>query len=195
MRHFLGVLAVAGPLTGCSVDFQGWAGMKDQPKAMAYRESGVFEDERAMRVPPPGTVPREYMGRSRRVRTGGDTVETSAGIPVALTREFVEEGHRSFDIYCATCHGVRGDGASPVARKMGLRAPPSLLELPAYADGHYFNVVGQGFGLMPGYAEKLTPEQRWAVVAYVRALQASQRVRLEDVPPEVRERLLQEKAP
>src|SRR6218665_1068153 len=148
-----------------------------------------------MRVPPPGTVPREYMGRSRRVRTGGDTVETSAGIPVALTREFVEEGHRSFDIYCATCHGVRGDGASPVARKMGLRAPPSLLELPAYADGHYFNVVGQGFGLMPGYAEKLTPDQRWAVVAYGRANPASQRGRLEDVPPEVRERLLQEKAP
>jgi mono/diheme cytochrome c family protein len=116
-------------------------------------------------------------------------------IPLTLTRELVERGQESFDIYCATCHGVLGDGVSQVARNMGLREPPSLVDLPAYPDGYYFDVISQGYGLMPPYAEKLTPEQRWAVVAYVRALQESQRAGLEDVPPEARSQLLKEGTP
>jgi mono/diheme cytochrome c family protein len=78
---------------------------------------------------------------------------------------------------------------------MGLRTPPSLLDLPPYPDGHYYEVISEGYGLMPSYAEKLTPEQRWAVVAYVRALQASQRARLEDVPPESLQLLQKEGTP
>jgi cytochrome c553 len=165
----LGVLA-----TGCAVDFQGWAGMKEQPKALPYRENAFFEDARAMRVPPPGTVSRD---RRRQ------------GNPRVLTREAVEAGGKSFDIYCAACHGLRGDGVSPVARNLGVRAPPSLLELPVYPDSHYYTVITEGFGVMPGYAEKLSVQQRWAVVAYVRALQASQRVPLAEVSPEAREQL------
>ena len=78
---------------------------------------------------------------------------------------------------------------------MGLREPPSLVDLPPYPDGYYYDVISVGYGLMPAYAEKLTPEQRWAVVAYVRALQESQRARLEDVPPETLQQLQKEGPP
>jgi hypothetical protein len=208
MRRVLLLVPMVAVLAGCPVDFQGWAGMKQQPKALPYRESPFFADERAMRQPPPGTVPRSRRGQNRLFLTGRleqpdagymDGGSPDAGytdeIPLTLTREVVEGGGQSYDIYCATCHGVLGDGASQVARNMGLREPPSLLTLPTYPDGYYFVVISEGYGLMPGYAEKLTPEQRWAVVAYVRALQASQRARLEDVPPEARPLLMKEGTP
>ncbi|MFY0562270.1 c-type cytochrome [Archangium lansingense] len=190
MRCLL-LIPVAWVLTGCSVDFQGWGGMKQQPKALPYRESAFFADERAMRQPPVGTVPRDRRGKDRFLLTGKDAPDGGYvdSIPLTVTRELVESGGRSFDIYCATCHGVLGDGVSQVARNMGLREPPSLVDMPPYPDGYYYDVITQGFGLMPAYAEKLTPEQRWAVVAYVRALQESQRARLEDVPPEARPQL------
>lgn len=202
MRRAL-LVPLMAVLSGCSVDFQGWAGMKQQPKALPYRENQFFEDDRAMRQPPPGTVPRSRRGQNRLFLTGRlpqpDAGTPDAGytdeIPLTLTREVVEGGQQSFEIYCATCHGILGDGASQVARNMGLREPPSLLDLPPYPNGYYFVVISEGYGLMPSYAEKLTPEQRWAVVAYVRALQASQRARLEDVPPEARPLLMKEGTP
>jgi mono/diheme cytochrome c family protein len=178
--------------------------MKRQPKALPYRENQFFADDRAMRQPPPGTVPRSRRGQNRLFLTGR-TAPPDAGtavdagytdvIPLTLTREVVQGGEQSFEIYCATCHGVLGDGASQVARNMGLREPPSLLDLPPYPNGYYYVVISEGYGLMPSYAEKLTPGQRWAVVAYVRALQASQRARLEDVPPEARPLLMKEGTP
>ncbi|WNG21673.1 c-type cytochrome [Cystobacter fuscus] len=197
MRRALGGLLLAGVLGGCSVDFQGWAGMKDQPKGLPFRENAFFADGRTMREPPPDTVPRSRRGVSRRFLTGREAPDAGyvEEIPLALTREFVEGGQGSYEIYCAACHGVLGDGVSQVARNMGLREPPSLVDLPEYADGYVYAVISEGYGLMPGYAEKLTPVQRWAVVAYMRALRESQRARLGDVPPEARERLLQEGAP
>lgn len=202
MRRLLLFLPAALVLAGCPVDWQGWAGMKHQPKALPYRDNQFFADDRVMRQPPPGTVPRSRRGKDRLFLTGRyvpDAGFPDAGyldeIPLTLTREVVEDGAKFFEIYCATCHGVLGDGAGQVARNMALRPPPSLLDLPPYPDGYYYTVISEGYGLMPGYAEKLTPEQRWAVVAYVRALQASQRARLEDVPPEARSLLLKEGTP
>ncbi|AKI98763.1 quinol:cytochrome c oxidoreductase monoheme cytochrome subunit [Archangium gephyra] len=196
MRRLL-LVPLAWVLAGCPVDFQGWGGMKQQPKALPYRESTFFEDERVMRQPPAGTVPRNRRGQDRFFLTGKDAPDGGyvESIPLTLTREWVESGGKSFDIYCATCHGVLGDGVAQVARNMGLREPPSLVDLPEYPDGYYYDVITRGYGLMPAYAEKLTPEQRWAVVAYVRALQESQRAGLEDVPPEARPRLLKEGTP
>ncbi|PTL76563.1 cytochrome c [Vitiosangium sp. GDMCC 1.1324] len=207
MRRAL-LLPLVAVLAGCDVDFQGWAGMKQQAKALPYRENQFFADDRAMRQPPPGTVQRSRRGQNRLFLTGRlalpdagipDAGMPDAGytdeIPLTLTREVVEGGEKSFEIYCATCHGVLGDGQSHVAHKMGLREPPSLLDLPPYPNGYYYVVISEGYGLMPSYAEKLTPEQRWALVAYVRALQASQRSRLEDVPPEARPLLMKEGTP
>jgi mono/diheme cytochrome c family protein len=197
MRRVPGWLPMALVLGGCSVDFQGWAGMKDQPKGLPFRENAFFADGRTMRSPPRDTVPRTRRGQTRRFLTGREAPDAGyvEEFPLALTRELVESGQGSYDIYCAACHGVLGDGVSQVARDMGLREPPSLVDLPESADGYLYAVISEGYGLMPAYAEKLTPEQRWAVVAYMRALRESQRARLEDVPPEARTRLLQEGTP
>jgi cytochrome c len=171
--------------------------MRQQPKALPYRENEFFSDDRVMRQPPPGTVPTSRRGQTRRFLTGRDAPDGGflGDIPLTLTRETVERGQQRYEVYCATCHGVLGNGVSQVGRNMGLREPPSLLDLPAYPDGYYYVVISEGFGLMPAYAEKLSPEDRWAVVAYVRALQRSQRASLEDVPPESRPLLDKEGAP
>lgn len=191
------LLAPLALLAGCPGNADGWGGMRRQPKALAYRETPVFEDERVMRQPPPGTVPRSRRGKSLLFMTGKEAPDGGfAGeIPLTLTREVFERGQHAYEIYCATCHGILGDGVSQVGRNMALRPPPSLLDLSPQPEGYYYAVISEGFGLMPGYAEKLSPEERWAVVAYVRALQSSQRARLEDVPPEARPLLLKEGAP
>lgn len=185
-------LALLG--AGCGPDtFQR---MAIQPRDPSYGQEPFFEDQRAMRAPPRGTVPREWPIGSVEFATGQVAEDPDAGyvqrIPVALTRATVERGRSRFEIYCAACHGVLGDGDSLVARNMALRPPPSLLTLTDRPDGYIYRVITQGRGLMPGYASPLSPHDRWAVVAYVRALQRSQRARLEDAPPEVRGRLLTE---
>jgi hypothetical protein len=190
-------LALLVLLAGCDE-------MGRQPKALPYQSNSFFEDNRVMRQPPPGTVSRDRRGKSSRMLTGlqqpgqldGGYLEeiplelTLGEIPLELTRGFVERGQHAFQIYCATCHGLLGDGESQVARNMALRPPPSLHTLPEYPDGYSYFVISEGFGLMPGYKDKLAAEERWAVVAYVRALRRSQRARLEDVPPELRPLLL-----
>jgi mono/diheme cytochrome c family protein len=114
-------------------------------------------------------------------------------VPLPLTRALLDVGHRRFDIYCATCHGLLGDGRSPVAANMSLRLPPDLHDRAAMAVGHYYQVIANGFGLMPGYAAELSVEERWAVIAYLRALQLSQRAPLSMAPPPERERLSKER--
>ena len=167
--------------------------MERQPKGRAFAANAFFEDGRAMRTPPAGTVPRERIVQNPALTQGrvGDTDVTE--IPIALTRAVLETGHRKFDIYCATCHGLVGDGRSPVAANMSLRLPPNLHERRGMAVGHYYQVVANGFGLMPGYAAELTVQERWAVVAYLRALQISQNAPLALAPPDVREKLAREK--
>jgi mono/diheme cytochrome c family protein len=96
-------------------------------------------------------------------------------------------------VNCAVCHGLLGDGDSLVAKNMSQRPPPSLHQRVRLEDGHYFQVVSRGFGLMPAYASELTVEERWAIVAYLRALQLSQNARPDLVPPQERERLEREK--
>jgi cbb3-type cytochrome c oxidase subunit III len=197
MSRPLLLVPMAWLLAGCPGDVEGWAGMRRQPKALPYRENAFFADDRVMRQPPPGTVPTSRRGKTRLFLSGREAPDAGfvGEIPLTLTREMVERGRQRFEIYCATCHGVLGNGESQVGRNMGLREPPSLLDLPPYPDGYYYGVISEGFGLMPAYGEKLSPEDRWAVVAYVRALQRSQRARLEDVPPEARPELEKEGAP
>lgn len=166
--------------------------MMVQDKLKPYRESETTANGISMLAPPPGTVSRErVLGPA--LATGRNPDGTPlARVPVPVTRELLEQGRRHFDITCATCHGYVGDGRSLVARNMSLRPPPSLLELASRPDGHFFQVISQGFGLMPSYAGELGVEERWAVVAYLRALQLSQRARLDLAPAEVRSRLERE---
>jgi mono/diheme cytochrome c family protein len=111
---------------------------------------------------------------------------------VPVTPELLAVGRKRFEINCAVCHGLLGDGDSLVARNMAQRPPPSLHRRVWAEDGRYYQVVAQGFGIMPSYAAELTIEERWAVVAYVRALQISQRARIEQASAEDRARLERE---
>ena len=137
--------------------------------------------------------------RKTAVRAGGDV---DAGvfierIPLAVDRALLERGRERFDISCAPCHGTIGDGSSVIAQKMSLRPPPSLLgdSVRAAADGKLEEVVRVGWGTMAGYESQLTSRDRWAVVAYVRALQLSQRAPLDLAPADERQRLAAEPAP
>ena len=123
--------------------------MERQPKARAFAANPFFEDGRAMRQPPPGTVPRERIVQNPALTRGQVGDKDVTEIPVRLTRALLDLGHRKFDIYCATCHGLVGDGRSPVAANMALRLPPDLHDRAGMAAGHYFQVIANGFGLMP----------------------------------------------
>jgi mono/diheme cytochrome c family protein len=182
------LLAVALSGAACSPDpFQR---MEDQPKYLPYSESPLFEDGRAMRTPPLGTIPRERM--QLRVPPGSwrDANGYLTRIPIALDVPLLARARERFEIYCATCHGLLGDGNSVVARNMSVRPPPSLHTYADRPPGFFFEVVTEGYGLMPSYANQIPLDERWALVAYVYALHRSQRASLNEVPPDVRGRLL-----
>jgi hypothetical protein len=172
---------------GCNVDFER---MLDQPKAEPYEASPFFDDGQSMRQPPSGTVPTTRVTGPRELISGrtaaGDYVDT---LPVTLDAALLDRGEDRFRIFCRTCHGSLGDGRSAVAENMKLRRPPSLHEprLRSFPPGRLFRVVTEGYGLMPSYAESLSLTDRWAVVAFVRALQLSQDVPLAELPPALRE--------
>jgi mono/diheme cytochrome c family protein len=138
-----------------------------------------------------GTIAREDDVRDGAVRTGLDEGRYVPKVPVPLTAELLRLGRTHFEITCAACHGLRGDGRSVVASKMSLRPPPSLVDAPIAqeAPGRIYSVITLGYGLMPSYAPQLSVEDRWAIVAYWQALVFSQDAPLELAPPEVRERL------
>ena len=167
--------------------------LERQPKYKAYAANPFFEDGRAMRTPPANTVPRERTVQ-RPEFTGGKDVngEELKAIPIPITRALMDRGRKNFEIRCATCHGLVGDGVSPVATQMSLRPPPSLLRPEKTGPGHVFQVITGGYGLMASYAAELGPEERWGVIAYLQALQRSQTVPLAEAPAEVRAQLAKE---
>jgi mono/diheme cytochrome c family protein len=166
--------------------------MQRQQKVKAYQESDHHPDGLAMRQPPAGTVPYRSAVEPV-VATGlGADGRPVAELPLAPSAATLARGRARFDVHCAVCHGLLGDGESQVALNMSLRRPPSLHAYRDVADGHLYRVVTNGFGLMPSYANELSIEDRWAVVAYVRALQLSQHARVEQLSPEARERLEKE---
>jgi mono/diheme cytochrome c family protein len=164
--------------------------MERQPKFRPFAANPFYEDGRAMRTPPEGTVPRERQTMRPEITSGRDRKgQVIDAIPVALTRELLLRGRSRFEIHCAVCHGLVGDGFSPVATQMSLRPPPNLHKLKNARPGHLFQVVTEGYGLMPSYAVELSVQDRWAVVAYVEALRRSQAARLADAPPDIQQKL------
>jgi mono/diheme cytochrome c family protein len=120
-------------------------------------------------------------------KVDGNLVET---LPFPVTRTLLERGHERYEIYCAPCHDRVGSGQGMVVRR-GFRRPPSLHidRLREAPIGHFFDVISNGFGAMPDYAAQIPPRDRWAIAAYIRALQLSQHATLADVPAELREQL------
>lgn len=169
--------------------------MVTQQKYGLWEPSEYFDDGRAMQPPPDGTVAQDVLTGQPGVREGVVSGQYVTEIPFPLTVPFVQRGRRQFEIFCAPCHGILGDGSSRVATNMLLRLPPSLVGARArsFAPGRIYQVIKEGYGLMPRYSDELPSiEDRWAVVAYLRALQTSRGVDVRALPPELRARAEQE---
>jgi mono/diheme cytochrome c family protein len=184
-RLTLAALAVAW-LVGCDNGdaTPDWSRMITQPKLLPYGDSELFDDGRAMRPLPAGTVPRAWIADpARRIGRGANGGNVDR-VPLPITRALLERGRQRYAIACATCHGVAGDGDSAVARHMQRRRPPSLHEarIVALAPGALYRVITAGYGVMPSYAKLLSSDDRWAVVAYVRTLELSWTARLDGLP-------------
>jgi mono/diheme cytochrome c family protein len=180
----LALVALAAAATGCSA----LDPMMEQQKVKPYGDSRFYADGRGMRDPPAGTVQSDAE-RDPAVAAGvGPDGAPLATAPVPVTRELLERGRREFDITCAACHGVLGDGDSPVARNMALHPPPSLHDR-IFPEGYTFRVITEGYGLMPSYADHLSVRDRWAVVAYLRALRIARHAALAQAPADERARL------
>jgi mono/diheme cytochrome c family protein len=172
--------------------------MREQPKFLPYATASFYSDGRSMRPPPEGTVSRENSYDDPLLRGGdADAGVFVSRIPLTVDKALLERGRNRFNITCAACHGTIGDGVSLVGEKMLLRPPPSLHSdlVKALPDGKIEEVIRVGYGLMAGYEPQLTSRDRWAVTAYVRALQASQHAPIELAPPAERQRLLTERTP
>jgi len=167
--------------------------MHDQPRFEPMEATTLFEDGRSARPRVPGTVARgerSYDGHFQEGRVDGAPAAT---FPMEVTRETLLRGRERFDVFCATCHDRVGTGQSVVVAR-GLKQPPSLHveRLRQAPPGYFFDVITRGFGVMYDLADRIPPADRWAIVAYVRALQRSQNATLADVPEAARERLLAE---
>ena len=168
--------------------------MTKQAKYKPYSPNPFFSDGRAMRTPPANTVSRERTANPQ-VEYGTDDKGMPLAVsPLATTAALLATGHKQFDIHCAICHGASGNGHSLVSTQMSLKIPPNLIvpDKRALPDGRIFNSITNGYGLMNGYAADLTSEERWAVVAYLRALQRSQSTTMADAPQDVQAQIQKE---
>ena len=187
------LLGLAGARSGCDEDTINPMAAR-QPRVGAYSGSEFYSDGMGMRAPPAGTVPRERVtGNPGLDQRQAGRRSTTQRLPRAGRRaRCMRLGQKRYNIICATCHGPLGDGDSIVARQMSLRPPPSLIDYADRPTGYIFEVVSKGHGLMASYAAELTVPERWAVVAYVRALQVSRTATLDKAPLAERTRLEKE---
>ncbi len=164
--------------------------MFDQPRTRPLRRSEFFSDGRSARPPVPGTVARGELHDDPHLYTGRVNGALVTTFPFPVDRAVLERGHGRYNIFCAPCHDRVGNGNGMIVRR-GFRAPPSfhIDRLRAAPVGHYFDVITNGFGAMPDYAAQIPAHDRWAVIAYIRALQLSQRAAPADVPPDVLKQL------
>jgi mono/diheme cytochrome c family protein len=163
-----------------------------QPRVNAYSGSEFYSDGLGMRQPPVGTVPRQRVTGNPGVTSGKQGAVYSSAFPLRLDEALMRTGQKRYNVICGTCHGPLGDGDSIVARQMALRPPPSLMDYANRPSGYLFEVISKGHGLMASYAAELPVQERWAVVAYVRALQISRTATLDKAPLAERTRLEKE---
>ena len=184
VKSIVGGALLVAVLVGCRQD------MHDQPKAEPLEASTFFADGRASRLPVEGTVARGHLREDDHFYRGLDAAGMAATtLPMELTVELLERGRNRYDIFCAPCHSRLGDGNGMIVRR-GFKQPESFhaARLRDSPVGYYFSVMTNGFGEMSDYAAQVRPADRWAIAAYIKALQLSQHVPLTDLPPELRAR-------
>ena len=165
--------------------------MHDQPKYIPLRPSQFFPDGRSERPLIEGTVARGQLDADTLLYTGkGPDGKFSNDFPFQVTKEVLERGQQRFNIYCSPCHDRLGTGDGKIVRR-GYRHPPSyhIDRLRKVPNGYLYDVITNGFGAMPDYAAQVQPTDRWAIVAYIRALQLSENAPVSDVPADARGQL------
>jgi len=184
-RHgnaFLCALVSALLLAGCSLKQD----MAEQPKDRPLWPSDFFSDGRSARPLVENTVARGAV-----VEDEMAVGKESNAFPIPLNMDLLERGENRYKIYCSPCHGLQGDGNGMVAMR-GMKHPPSYHQdrLRQVPNGYVYDVITNGFGAMLGYSAQIPPRDRWAIVAYFRALQLSRNAKISELPPDVREKVL-----
>ena len=183
--RLLGILiGVLASLTACHQD------MFDQSRTKPLSESRFFADGRSARPALEDTVARGALHSDSMLETGKVSGSDTTIFPLPVTREVLDRGQERFDIFCSPCHGRTGEGNGMIVQR-GFKPPPSfhIDRLRQAPVGHYFDVITNGFGTMYSYSSRISAEDRWAVIAYVRALQLSRSATIADVPPAEQARL------
>jgi cytochrome c len=170
--------------------------MQVQPRYNPYDPSAFFDDGRSVRPLVPGTVARGQLRLDELLYTGKINGKEADEFPFPITKGDLERGRDRYNIYCTPCHDFTGSGRGMIVLR-GFPQPPSfhmdrLRQAPA---GHFFDVMTNGLGVMYSYAARITPEDRWRIAAYIRALQLSQGATLGDVPAAQRQTLQTQSVP
>jgi mono/diheme cytochrome c family protein len=185
MKYLPNILPVALLcLTACRQD------MHDQPRYKPFAATDFFGDGRSARPLPEGTVARGRLRLDKARYVGTVDGEDVDYFPFPITRADLTRGQERFNIYCSPCHSRLGDGKGMIVRR-GFRQAGNYHEerLVKAPVGHFFDVITNGFGAMPSYASRIDPDDRWRIIAYIRALQLSENATIEDVPAEQRSKL------
>jgi mono/diheme cytochrome c family protein len=159
--------------------------MATQPKNRPLSPSDFFRDGRSERPLLENTVARGSLENDQLL-----IAKDSNAFPLPVDQALLERGQQRFGIYCSPCHGLQGDGNGMIVLR-GMKRPPSyhIDRLRESPNGYFYDVITNGFGQMYGYSAQVPPRDRWAIVAYVRALQLSRHARASDLPAELREKI------
>jgi len=182
-RSLAGVAAALFMIAGCDHLHQD---MGNQPKNKPLSPSDFFADGRSIRTPVENTVSRSSMDNDQLMVT-----KDSTNFPMPINDALLERGQERFRIFCSPCHGIQGDGNGMIVIR-GMKRPPTYHQdrLRQAPNGYIYDVITNGFGQMYNYAAQVPPRDRWAIVAYVRALQLSRSVKASELSPELREKLM-----
>jgi mono/diheme cytochrome c family protein len=177
--RLLGTMAALAALAGCQQQ------MAIQPRYQPLSASDYFADGQSARQPVDGTL-----AQGRAELDPLYVAKDATTFPVPLTADLVARGQQRYNIFCTPCHGLTGDGNGFVTTR-GYRRPPTLHSdrLRAAPVGHFFDVITNGFGAMYDYSAQIPPRDRWAIIAYIRALQLSQHVPAGQLTPDQRAEL------
>jgi mono/diheme cytochrome c family protein len=180
----LGCILVASLLAACQRVGPDFQKMSIQPKYDPLEPSDFFADGMAARPRVAGTVARSEVTEDGFFETGKVAGQIADGFPFPITAADINRGQERFNIYCSECHGRLADGNGMIPSR-GFRRPPSFhtAMLRTAKTGHFIDVIINGFGVMPPYAAQVPERDRWAIIAYIRALQLSQNATPEDVQP------------
>jgi hypothetical protein len=183
-RSAIAVVALSGALVACRQD------MHDAPRYEPLEASTFFSDGRASRALVANTVPRGHLREDEHLFTGKVGGQLVTEFPMPVTAEVMARGQERFNVFCAPCHSRKGDGTGMIVQR-GFRQPPSYHEerLVNAPVGYFFDVMTNGFGAMQDYSAQVPVADRWAIAAYIRALQLSRRGAVADVPADRRAEL------